>query len=96
MNAYKIETILSEDGALVLKDLPFHVGDAVEVIILERSRSVSERESPSVSQKDLPSQAHKAVADQPEQNLYPLRGKVLYYENPFEPAVPIEDWEVLK
>jgi hypothetical protein len=37
MNACKVETILSEDGALTLKDLPFHVSDAVEVIILERS-----------------------------------------------------------
>jgi hypothetical protein len=87
MNAYKVETILSEDGALTLKDLPFHIGDAVEVIILERSRSVSERESIREAEKTV---------DQPEPNLYPLRGKVLFYENPFEPAVPVEDWEVLK
>jgi hypothetical protein len=64
---------------LTLKDLPFHVGDAVEVIILER----------------LPNQMEKAE-DQPEPNLYPLRGKVLFYENPFEPAMPMEDWEVLQ
>ncbi|NJR53123.1 MAG: hypothetical protein HC780_29770 [Leptolyngbyaceae cyanobacterium CSU_1_3] len=38
MNAYKIETILSEDGALMLKDLPLHASEAVEVIILERSQ----------------------------------------------------------
>lgn len=87
MNAYKVETILSEDGALTLKDLPFHVGDAVEVIILERS--------PSVSEGELTSPAKKAV-DQLEPNLYPLRGTVLFYENPFEPAVPTEDWEVLQ
>jgi hypothetical protein len=67
MNAYKVETILSEDGALTLKDLPFHVGDAVEVIILERSPSVSEEESPS--------QLKKAM-DQSETNLYPLRGRL--------------------
>jgi hypothetical protein len=79
MNAYKVETILSEDGALTLKDLPFHVGDAVEVIILERS----------------PHQMEKAE-DKPEPNLYPLRGTVLFYEDPFEPAVPVEDWEVLR
>jgi hypothetical protein len=60
MNAYKLDTILSEDGALMLKDLPFHVGDAVEVIILERSPSVSEGESPS--------QVEKTV-DQPEPEL---------------------------
>jgi hypothetical protein len=64
---------------LFLKDLPFHVGDAVEVIILERS----------------PDRMEKAE-DRPEPNLYPLRGTVLFYEDPFEPAVPVEDWEVLK
>jgi hypothetical protein len=87
MNAYKVETILSEDGALTLKDLPFHVGDAVEVIILERSPSVSEGESPNPLEK---------AEDRPEPKLYPLRGTVLFYEDPFEPAVPVEDWEVLR
>jgi hypothetical protein len=89
MNAFKVETILSEDGALTLKDLPFHVGDAVEVIILERSPSVSKGESPSQTE------AEKAE-DRPEANLYPLRGTVLFYENPFEPAVSVEDWKILQ
>jgi hypothetical protein len=89
MNAYKIETILSEDGILTLKGLPFHAGDAVEVIILERS--------PSVSTEESSSQLENAVLEQPQPNLYPLRGTVHYsYEDPFEPAVPIEDWEVLQ
>jgi hypothetical protein len=79
MNAYKIETILSEDGILTLKGLPFHAGDAVEVIILERSRSVSERESTNQVKK---------AEDQAEPNLYPLRGTILFYEDPFEPTVP--------
>ncbi|WP_442936790.1 hypothetical protein [Nostoc sp.] len=35
MNAHKIEVILTEDGTLTLRGLPFHAGDAVEVIILE-------------------------------------------------------------
>lgn len=26
----------------------------------------------------------------------PLKGTVLKYDDPFEPAVPLEDWEVLK
>jgi hypothetical protein len=26
----------------------------------------------------------------------PLKGTVIRYENPFEPAVPLEDWEALK
>jgi hypothetical protein len=41
VNAHKIETILSEDGTLMLQGLPFNAGDEVEVIILERSPSVS-------------------------------------------------------
>ena len=40
MKAHRIETTLIENGSLTLKDLPFQVGDAVEIIILERhSRS---------------------------------------------------------
>jgi hypothetical protein len=88
MNAHKIETVLSEDGSLMLRGLPFHMGDAVEVIILERSRSVSEGESPS--------QPERAVLDELESNPYPLRGTVLHYEDPFAPAVPIEDREALQ
>ena len=36
MNVHRIETILNQDGTLNLVDLPFHAGDAVEVIILPR------------------------------------------------------------
>ena len=35
MNAHKIETVLTEDGTLTLRGLPFHAGDTIEVIILE-------------------------------------------------------------
>jgi hypothetical protein len=87
MNAYKVETILSEDRALMLKDLPFHVGDAVEVIILERSPSVSAGEAALQGLEGLPRKSEK-VEDQAEPNLYPLRGTILFYEDPFEPAVP--------
>jgi hypothetical protein len=79
MNAHKVETVLSEDGTLMLKGLPFHAGDAVEVIILERG-----------------TQFDRTAADQAEPNLYPLRGTVLHYEDPFEPAVLLEDWEALR
>ena len=88
MNAHKIETVLSEDGALSLKGLPFHVGDAVEVIILERSHSVSTPESSG--------RIKNAVIDESESKSYPLRGTVLHYEDPFGPAVTIEDWDVLQ
>ena len=35
MNVHKIEVVLTEDETLMLRGLPFHAGDAVEVIILE-------------------------------------------------------------
>lgn len=31
----------------------------------------------------------------PDPDRYPLRGTVLRYDDPFEPAVPIEDWDCL-
>lgn len=37
MNAHRVETTINQDGTLILKDIPFQAGDAVEVIILERS-----------------------------------------------------------
>jgi hypothetical protein len=73
MQAHRIEITLTENGKLILQDLPFKQGDEVEVIILERRST------------------------HPKANLYPLRNKQPYrYEDPFEPAVPIEDWDVLQ
>lgn len=57
--------------------------------------------------KDLPFQAGDTVEviilfkKQPivpsQETEYPLQGKQPYrYDDPFEPAVPAEDWEVLK
>lgn len=36
MIAHRIETTLTEDRKLTLDNLPFRVGDTVEVIVLER------------------------------------------------------------
>lgn len=81
MNAYKVETTLTEDGTLKLQGLPFHAGDAVEVIILERPSFQQEQTATPTSESDL----------------YPLRDKQPYrYDDPFEPAVPLEDWEALQ
>jgi hypothetical protein len=41
MNAFHIKTAIAENGTLVLSGIPFHAGDAVEVIILERTMQVS-------------------------------------------------------
>jgi hypothetical protein len=40
MQAYRVETTLQQDGTLMLSDLPFQAGEAVEVIILVRSPAV--------------------------------------------------------
>ena len=37
MQAYRAETTLQQDGTLMLSDLPFQAGEAVEVIILVRT-----------------------------------------------------------
>jgi hypothetical protein len=63
----------------------------------------NERRSPCISAGEaalkglggLPNQVGKAE-DQAEPNLCPLRGTVLLCEDPFESAIPVEDWEVLR
>jgi hypothetical protein len=45
MSVHRVETTLNQDGTLTLTDLPFHAGDAVEVIILPRSQRPAERNS---------------------------------------------------
>jgi hypothetical protein len=81
MNAHKLAATVSEDGQLVLTDLPFHPGTTVEVIILESSNPKASETNPT----------------EPAKNLYPLQNKQPYrYEDPFSPAVSPEDWEVLK
>ncbi|MHC5771059.1 MAG: hypothetical protein ACYTXI_36895 [Nostoc sp.] len=79
MEAHKIEAVLTEDGTLMLRGLPFHAGDAVEVIILSAKTP----------------QNKGAAPIQPDTNLYPMRGKVIRYDDPTEP-VALEDWEVLQ
>lgn len=80
MNAYKTEVTFSEDGELSLKGLPFHAGDAVEVIILERP---GKRETP------VTSEIH-------HENSGPLAGSVIQYDDPFAPAALAEDWDVVQ
>ena len=35
-------------------------------------------------------------SDSKDSNPYPLRGTVIRYDDPFEPTISPEDWEVLK
>jgi hypothetical protein len=71
MNAHKIEVVLTEDGTLTLQGLPFHAGDALEVIILET--------------KTLDRQA--ALKSQSDTNPYLLHNTQPYrYNDPTEPV----------
>lgn len=80
MNAHKIEVVLTEDGTLTLQGLPFHAGDAVEVIILETK-------TPQQQAQQLPKS---------ETNSYLLHNTQPYrYDDPTEP-VALEDWDVLQ
>ena len=36
MSIHRVETTVTSDGTLTLTDLPFHAGDAVEVLIVPR------------------------------------------------------------
>jgi hypothetical protein len=38
MNVHRMEAVVGNGGSLLLEDLPFQAGDAVEIIILERPR----------------------------------------------------------
>ncbi len=40
MYAHRVEVTLTENGSLTLNGLPFHAGQAVEVIIVERPSPV--------------------------------------------------------
>ena len=42
MNAHRVETVISQDRAVILKDLPFRAGELVEVIILQCASQQSE------------------------------------------------------
>jgi hypothetical protein len=43
MAVHRVEITLNQNGTLTLTDLPFHAGDAVEVIILPRSHRPAEQ-----------------------------------------------------
>jgi hypothetical protein len=61
MQAHKVEAVLSENGTLVLEDLPFQAGDAVEVIILERSKP----QPTGIPSSEFPLQGTVLVYDDP-------------------------------
>ena len=45
MVAHRVETTINQDGTLMLDNLPFHAGEAVEIIIISRTTRV-QRQNP--------------------------------------------------
>lgn len=108
MEAVRIETTLQADGVLTLSGLPFEAGKQVEVIVLEVGSQATTTNAASFDEASThPFQGQRGVYLQdpfaptisdapPEQDRYPLRGMPYTYIDPFEPAVPPEDWEALQ
>lgn len=46
MNAHRVETTLSEDGVITLRDIPFRRGDSVEIIVLPFAAGTSDARYP--------------------------------------------------
>jgi hypothetical protein len=82
MNAYKIRSIVTADGTIVLKGLPFSIGKSVEVIVLD-----------DVSTEDVDGDLANPALDERWKS---LQGSVTRYDDPFEPAIPLSDWDVLQ
>jgi hypothetical protein len=82
MNAYKIRSIVMADSTIVLKGIPFSVGKSVEIIVLEDVAS-QEADCESVN---LPL----------DERWKSLQGSVTRYDDPFEPVIPLSEWDVLQ
>jgi hypothetical protein len=46
--------------------------------------------------EELEIEIQPAKSGNPPTPTYPLRGSVIRYDDPFEPAAPPEDWEALR
>ncbi|MBN1486840.1 MAG: hypothetical protein JW981_04310 [Anaerolineae bacterium] len=60
MEAYKVEVVLKQSGTLVLEELPFQVGEQVEVIVVRVSDPVQK-----ISAETLPLQGTVLRYDAP-------------------------------
>ncbi len=82
MNAYKIKTVVTTDGTIILKGIPFSAGKSVEIIVLGDL---------------LSEQADRGSVNLPlDERWKSLQGSVTRYDDPFESAIPLSDWEVLQ
>lgn len=111
MTIHKIETTLTENGTLILNNLPFRAGELVEVsiktrrrgdrsveIIIKRARRKRRKESSiPINEKVMTTPISEGHSQPIDFNPYPLRSKQPYsYEDPFNSATSLEDWEALQ
>ena len=88
MNANRIETSFTEDGKLSLQNLPFKKRcDPGEVSSPKERAPRGDEVEIIIVERNLSKTASVA---------HPLRGTVISYDDPFEPATSFEDWEVLQ
>ena len=80
MEAVRIETTMQGNGTLTLENLPFPLGESVEVIVLANAQATFSRTL------NIPEKAEHPFAGQP----------VIFHQDPCEPACPAEDWEALR
>jgi hypothetical protein len=83
LQAHEDTAVVGPDGSVRIADLPFGAGERVRVVVLADPVGKSRRHSP----EEI---ALSRVIR------HGLRGTVLRYDDPFGPAVPIEDWDALK
>ncbi len=82
MDTFKTTGTISKDGVLTLNDLPFAEGIEVEVTVQRQPDGYVRME---VDPNDL---SRPALHN-------PNKGTVIWYHDPFEPAIPEEEWEML-
>jgi hypothetical protein len=63
--------------------------------LISQAKSYAKNHGKSLSQLVAEYFRSLETTEQKRTRHYPLRGTAYRYDRPFEPAVPIEDWEVL-
>ena len=82
MDTFKTTAKIAKGGVLTLNNLPFAEDIEVEVTVRRQPEGYVKME---VDPNDL---SRPALHN-------PLRGTVIWYIDPFEPAIPAEEWEML-
>src|SRR4028118_531524 len=106
LNLHRLPNSLPSEGSigieLVKGLLVFRIStkiqDRIETLIAEKTESAltSEEETELAQYQELVDYLNWVNETIKKAFLYPLQGTVKRYDDPFEPAAPSEDWEVLQ